>query len=183
MMNRESEKSSHNIIHGIRKADIILIAGCLFAAAFLVVIFIFHRETGSTVRILCDGTEIKTVPLDSLQMYSSETADGYYLITYSGDLAGVEYFANKPELKIADGTNYNLLSVADGSVVMEEADCKDQICVHHRPVSSVGESIVCLPHRLVVEITGDDAAADTQEDRQGGNSEEMPYGPLDGVVR
>ena len=30
---------------------------------------------------------------------------------------------------------------------------------------------------------GDDAAVNTQKDKRGGNTEEMPYGPLDGVVR
>lgn len=183
-MDRESGKNSQNIIHGIKKADIVLIVGCLLAAALLGVFFIVHRGTGSTVRILCDGIEIKVISLDSFQMNSTETADGYYLITFNGDVADVEYFANKPELKIVEGTSYNLISVEAGIIVMEEADCKDQICVHHKPISSARENIICLPHRLVVNIIGDDdAAAHTQENKQGGNSEEMPYGPLDGVVR
>lgn len=182
-MEREAGKSSHNIIHGIKKADIILIVGCMLAAALLVVFFIMRRETGSTVHILCDGIELKTLSLDFPRPNSTETTDGYYLITLNGDVARVEYFVNKPELKIAEGTSYNLISVADRTVVMEEADCKDQICVHHKPISSVRESIICLPHRLVVEIAGDDAAVNTQKDKRGGNSEEMPYGPLDGVVR
>ena len=40
---------------------------------------------------------------------------------------------------------------------MEAADCRDQICVRHRAVSAVGESIICLPHKLVVEITTGEA--------------------------
>lgn len=153
-------------------------------AALLGVFFIVHREAGSTVRILCDRIEIMTIPLDSVQMNSVETADGYYLVTFNDDMADVEFFTHKPELKIAEGISYNLFSAADGIIAMEEADCKDQICVHHKPISSAGESIICLPHRLVVEIIGDDdAAADTQENNQDGNSEEMPYGQLDGVVR
>ena len=180
MMNRESGKSSHNIIRGIQKADIVLIVGCLLAAALLGIFFIVHRETGNTVRILFDGTEIKAFFLHSSKMNPIETADGYYLITYSDDMADVEYSANKSDFKLAEGTSYNLLYVAEGTVFMEEADCRDQICVHHRPVSSVRESIVCLPHRLVVEITGDH---DAPVDQRDGNSEKMPYETLDGVVR
>jgi hypothetical protein len=37
---------------------------------------------------------------------------------------------------------------------MEAADCRDQICVHHIPISGSGESIICLPHKLVVTVTG-----------------------------
>lgn len=183
MINRESQRSSHNIIHGIKKADLVLIVGCLLAAALLGVFFIVHRETGSKVRILCDGIEMKTLSLDSLQTNSAEAADGYYLITLNEGAAEVQYFLNKPELKLTEETSYNLISVSSGTVVMEEADCKDQICVHHKPVTSVRESIICLPHRLVVEIVGDDASANTQENDQDRNPEEMPYGPLDGVVR
>ena len=184
MMNRESEKCGHNIVHGIKKADLVLIAGCLLAAAFLGVFFIVHRKAGSQVRILCDGIEIETLLLDSPQTDSAEPADGYYLITFRGDAPDMEYFLSKPELNLTEETNYNLISVADGTVTMEEADCKDQICVHHKPISSAGESIICLPHRLVVEITGDNhsSTADRQ-DEQGEDSENMPYGPLDGVVR
>ena len=184
MMNRESEKSSHNIIHGIQKADLVLIAGCLLAATFLGVFFIVHREAGSQVRILCDGIEIERVFLDSPQTDFAETTDGYYLITLNEAAADVEYFLDKPELSLTGETSYNLISVTDGTVMMEEADCKDQICVHHKPVSSVGESIICLPHRLVVEIIGDNhAAMDASEDEHGEGSEDMPYGSLDGVVR
>ena len=48
----------------------------------------------------------------------------------------------------------NALVVEQGKVRMKEADCPDQICVKHRPVSRTGESIVCLPNRIVVEIQG-----------------------------
>lgn len=48
----------------------------------------------------------------------------------------------------------NTLVVEQGKVRMKEADCPDQICVKHRPVSRTGESIVCLPNRIVVEIQG-----------------------------
>lgn len=46
----------------------------------------------------------------------------------------------------------NKIVIKNGLVVIEEATCRDQICVLHRPVSFNGETIVCLPHRLVVEI-------------------------------
>lgn len=174
MNNQVSGKTKRSGIHGIRKADIVLIAACLLAVALLGVFFVVHRKAGSEVRILCDGIELKRIDLlPSSQTASSRAdsdmamGDGYYLVTYRGDTAGVEYFAYKPELKLAEGASYNLISVSDGRVVVEAADCKDQICVRHKPVSSRGESIICLPHRLVVEIVGDDTSGES----------------LDGVVR
>lgn len=174
MNNQVSGKTKRSGIHGIRKADIVLIVVCLLAAALLGVFFVVRRELGSEVRILCDGVELMKIDLLSASQTASsqaasdmETGDGYYLVTYIEDAASVEHFANKPELKFAEGTGYNLISVTDGKVVVEAADCKDQICVRHKPVSSKGESIICLPHRLVVEIVGDDISGES----------------LDGVVR
>ena len=37
---------------------------------------------------------------------------------------------------------------------MERADCPDQVCVRQGAVRYNGESIVCLPHRLIVSIEG-----------------------------
>jgi len=47
---------------------------------------------------------------------------------------------------------YNVVEIKDGSVSVTEASCKNQVCVRHGRVSRSGESIVCLPNRLVVRI-------------------------------
>ena len=35
---------------------------------------------------------------------------------------------------------------------MIEASCPDKVCVRQHPVSGQGESLVCLPNQVVVEI-------------------------------
>ena len=40
----------------------------------------------------------------------------------------------------------------NGKADITEASCPDKICVNHRPVKHLGESLVCLPNRVVVEI-------------------------------
>jgi hypothetical protein len=37
---------------------------------------------------------------------------------------------------------------------MASSDCHNQVCVEHAPISHSGESIICLPHKLVVTIKG-----------------------------
>ena len=39
---------------------------------------------------------------------------------------------------------------------MKEANCRDLICVHHKAISGNGESIVCMPNRIVVEVVSDE---------------------------
>ena len=49
---------------------------------------------------------------------------------------------------------YNVISISGGKVSVSEASCKNQVCVRHGSISHSGESIVCLPNRLVVSIDG-----------------------------
>ena len=58
------------------------------------------------------------------------------------------------EIEISDDKGYNKVVIENGSVHMEDADCPDQYCVQHAAIHSSHETIICLPHELVVEITG-----------------------------
>lgn len=49
----------------------------------------------------------------------------------------------------------NTLVIKDGQADVRAADCANQICVHDAPVSKEGETIACLPHHLLVEVTRD----------------------------
>ena len=54
----------------------------------------------------------------------------------------------------------NTVRIANGTVDVTKADCSNQICVEHDPISQPGEQIVCLPHGMVVEVVAheEDAA-------------------------
>ena len=54
--------------------------------------------------------------------------------------------------------DYNVLQIADGQAAVTEANCGDHTCVRTGAVSREGETIVCLPHRLIVEIRGGDSS-------------------------
>lgn len=53
--------------------------------------------------------------------------------------------------KEADG-GYNLIEISGKRIRIKEADCGDLICVQRGWISKKGETIVCLPHQLVIEI-------------------------------
>lgn len=65
-------------------------------------------------------------------------------------------------LTLEDESGRNVLSVERGRVRVSEADCPDQVCVKQGWVSNGAVPIVCLPHKLVVELAG------TGEDLDGG---------------
>ncbi|MBR7133913.1 MAG: NusG domain II-containing protein [Clostridia bacterium] len=46
----------------------------------------------------------------------------------------------------------NTVEIKNGAVSVISADCKNQICVNHKAISKKGESIACLPNKVIVEI-------------------------------
>lgn len=46
----------------------------------------------------------------------------------------------------------NTVIIKDGTVYVSHATCKNQICVNSGKISKKGESIVCLPNKVIVEI-------------------------------
>ena len=49
-------------------------------------------------------------------------------------------------------TGTNRVVIKDGTVYVESASCKNQVCVNTGKISKKGESIVCLPNKVIVEI-------------------------------
>lgn len=141
----------------IKIADVVLIILCLLTAFILAGCLLLGREKGRLLQISYNGEIILTVQLEDSISGKTESAGTsengvYYLITYGKDGAVPVRYEELPDIS-ADGS-YNLVYLSGGEVKMVSADCRDQICVHHKPVTSGGESIICLPHRLAVEITG-----------------------------
>lgn len=58
------------------------------------------------------------------------------------------------EMTIEYGGGYNVLSVAPDGIVIVSADCRAGDCLRFPRTSRPGGTIVCLPHKLVVRITG-----------------------------
>ena len=54
----------------------------------------------------------------------------------------------------------NLVEAAPGRIRMKSADCPDQVCVHQGWISDSTVPIVCLPHQVIIEVTGGDSYAD-----------------------
>lgn len=48
----------------------------------------------------------------------------------------------------------NVLEILDGQARMTEADCPNHLCVKQGPVRCSGQSIVCLPNKVTVTLTG-----------------------------
>lgn len=73
-------------------------------------------------------------------------------ITAQGKCREYSLFENETIRVTNEKGDYNTIIIENGEVYMENASCPDQICVHHKGVSRNGESILCLPNEVYVEV-------------------------------
>ena len=130
-MNNSNNTSPTAISGGRRlKNDLILIAVLLVAVSVAGLLFFLFRGEGDTVTVTRDGVLIGEYPL-SVPL----------------------------TLTIGEGDSVNILVIEDGHAHVSEATCPDGICAAHRPISRNGESIVCLPNKVVVTVKTSDGGA------------------------
>ena len=107
------------------KNDLILISCVLLAAALLLAGISLLSHRGAEAVVSIDGQEYARYPL-------------------SEDI----------EVKIGDDAHFNLLVIEDGCASVTDASCPDKVCVNMGKISKSGQSIICLPNKLIVEIVG-----------------------------
>ena len=77
---------------------------------------------------------------------------GQVQVLCRGETVCVLSLAEDTEREIAPGFT---VTVENGTVRVSASDCAGQDCVRHRPISRKGESIVCLPREIIVQIVGE----------------------------
>lgn len=114
------------------KNDIILvsvIAACLLLS---LAVFLLLRGSGGYAVVIVDGKETARYPLSKdaiINIVSDESDD------------------------------HNTLKIENGKASITSASCPDGVCVAHRAISRNGETIVCLPNKLVIKIISESEGA------------------------
>lgn len=103
-------------------------------------------------RILMSAVLLIAVVMGLIFHFSMKKSGDRVYIMVDGSLYGSYSMMEDQTIEVTNESGYNQIVIENGSVYMEKADCPDQYCVEHKAVSSANETIVCLPHKLVVEI-------------------------------
>jgi len=89
-----------------------------------------------------------------LGIYFTQNEGAYAYVTVKNAEYGKYPLDTDTEIRIGDGSTYNILVIKDGKAEVTEASCPDKLCVHQGKVHYDGQSIICLPNKVVVEIVG-----------------------------
>lgn len=82
------------------------------------------------------------------------------VVRVDGEIYGEYPLNSNKVIELGTERGNNKIIINDSTVWMEDADCPDKVCVKTGKIKNPGQTIVCLPHRTVIEITGDNADID-----------------------
>lgn len=91
---------------------------------------------------------------NSSQFFVEADAPLEVFVQYKGEEIGRYPLDTNQLVDLLEDGHSNIIEIKEGQVTMIESDCNDQICVKTAPIDRPGQSIVCLPHQLFVEIVG-----------------------------
>lgn len=112
-----------------RNARILLLLLALAGAGCAAFLLLRPAGEGTVARITLDGAVVEEIDLSAVTQGYTFTVEG-------------------------PGGFSNTIQVEPGRIRVLEAGCPDQVCVHQGYISDGTVPIVCLPNRLVIEITG-----------------------------
>ncbi len=111
--------------------DMLLILTLVVVGLLVLLLLRYRRTNGGYVEVRVSGSVTAVYPLDQ---------DGTYPIEGVG--------------------GSNLLVIENGACAITEADCPDKLCVGMGKIHYSGQSIICLPHQVVVAIVGENPEID-----------------------
>lgn len=91
---------------------------------------------------------------------SKDYSSTYANVKISGkvyDSIQLSSFKGEKTMVIPTEHGSNTILIKDNTIKIIEADCKDSLCIKQGAMSKVGETIVCLPNELIIEIKGDES--------------------------
>lgn len=106
----------------------VVIAILMFAISLLACFLLLRPANTALVEIVQDGVVLYRLNL-------LECEDQKICLTYDG--------------------RENTISICEGEIWVEEADCPDHTCIQMGRLKSEALPIVCLPNRLVIQFTDD----------------------------
>lgn len=114
-----------------KKWDVILIIALIVLAFIPQIVFgimVNKNYSGTYAEITIEGKLYKSIPLSNNN--------------------------GEQEINVKTKYGYNVVKIKGQSVAIIDADCPDKICERPGFISKPGQSLVCLPHKMMVEVKG-----------------------------
>lgn len=111
----------------MKKTDLIIIIAALAGAVILFLIY-------------------------NLNYRKSDSETLYVNVMVDNEIYGRYLLDTDMSQKIESIYGYNIIKIVDGKCYISESDCKNKICINTGIIENSGDTLCCLPHKLIVYI-------------------------------
>lgn len=119
-----------------------------------------RRDVILTALMLAAGGIFYVLAIGEQQKQGSEI-----VITVDGKEFGTYALNEDREIVIETKKGYNRVIIKESKAYMEDADCPDRYCVSQGKIQKEKQTVICLPHKLVVEVSaGENSTASEDVD-------------------
>lgn len=134
-----------NLIKMMKKGDIIII-GLLVILSFLPLALINSQKKSMQEDL--EPTDYVVVTVDGEELHRMELKDDSKIESYRYE---------------SEEGHMNLIERNGTEAYMADANCADSLCVQQGAISKDSEVIICLPHRVLVEVVSEGNNAEDNE--------------------
>lgn len=134
------------LIKMMKTGDIIII-GLLVILSFLPLAYFSSQKESKDVNT--ESVDYLVVSVDGEELHRMELKDDYIRESY-------QYESEEGQI--------NLIERDGKKAYMAYANCPDSLCVKQGEISEVGETIVCLPHRVLLEVVSENPSIENENE-------------------
>lgn len=134
-----------NILKTMKKGDIVIV-GLLVILSFLPLALITQQK--NRVEENTEPKDYIVISVDGEELHRMELKD-------DGEIENYQYESEEG--------HQNLIERNGAEAYMADANCADSLCVLQGAISKDGEVIVCLPHRVLVEVVSEGGSTEESE--------------------
>ena len=115
------------------------------------------KKIVSNKKLMADIILIGTLLIVSLSVFLiinlTKEEGAMAVVTVDGQKVAEYPLSRDGEYSLNGGTN--TLVIEGGKAYVTYASCPDGLCINQGRISMIGERIVCLPNRVMIEIVGE----------------------------
>lgn len=86
----------------------------------------------------------------------SKNSELFVRVTIDEEVFGQYSLNENQEIEIESEYGINTLKIYNNYADIIYADCENKICVNTKKARNIGDIIVCLPHKTIIEIVNED---------------------------
>lgn len=134
-----------NLITALKIGDIIIIILLLMISLIPLAVFTWQQAQIDGEKLIA-VISVENEVIDEIDLSGHEGHEQFDVTTHNHEI--------------------NTVELSDGRIQIKSATCNDQVCVRTGFINRAGQTIICLPHQLVIEIqnVGDDSLESDQVD-------------------